>query len=277
MGAWGVKLYQDDVAVDTRDSYRDMLREQENCTDEELTAKFIEQNADYTDDTEDGPVFWMALADMQWKYGRLEEYVKQKALECIRDGSDIERWLAESPKDAKKRSVELLALEEKLLSPQPPRKKFPKPNTYVCPWRIGDVYAYQFHTEFAKENGYDSRYIYLIKAYDDTFGNAKYPRFYVYSGTSDALLSLEQVQEKEYLPQFFRQSVFGKFPDKPRLYAIELQFTSARIVPKQYLHFIGHIDELPRPQNESSNDYYGVMWKNFEEYHINHFKEWGVY
>ena len=276
MGAWGVKLYQDDVAVDTRDSYRDMLREQENCTDEELTAKFIEQNADYTDDTEDGPVFWMALADTQWKYGRLEEHVKQKALDAIHDGNDIERWMAESPKEGEKRRAELVKLEEKLLSPQLPRKKLPKPNKYICPWSVGDVYAYQFHTEYAKENGYDSRYLYLVKAYDDSLGRLTFPRFYIYGGTSDVLLSLEQVQQMDYLSQFFNPSVFERFPNKPKMYTIELQFTSSRIVPKQHLFFIGHIDDLKRPEVDSLNDYFTVLWKNFEEYHIENFRKWNI-
>lgn len=36
-------------------------------------------------DEDDAPVFWFAMADMQWNYGRLQEEVKKKALYYLND------------------------------------------------------------------------------------------------------------------------------------------------------------------------------------------------
>ena len=90
MGAWGTKLYQDDVTCDVRDEYIDWLKvESDNV---KVTQTVIDNNIDYIEDEEDGPLFWFALADTQWKYGRLLPEVKEKAIKYIEDGKDLERW-----------------------------------------------------------------------------------------------------------------------------------------------------------------------------------------
>ncbi|MFR6299262.1 MAG: hypothetical protein ACLUML_08630 [Acutalibacteraceae bacterium] len=42
----------------------------------------------------------------------------------------------------------------KLNSPQPPEKKISQHRLYKCDWKIGDVFAYQFNSEYAKENDF---------------------------------------------------------------------------------------------------------------------------
>lgn len=76
MGAWGAGLYQDDVTCDIKDDYLDRLKI--GYPNEEATEEVIEYNEDYIDDSDDGPLFWFALADIQWKYGRLLPQVKKK-------------------------------------------------------------------------------------------------------------------------------------------------------------------------------------------------------
>ena len=78
MGAWGPKLYQDDVAEDVRDYYKDQLKR--GKTNEEVTNELIEDNYDIIQDEDEAPVFWFALADTQWNLGRLLPSVKEKAL-----------------------------------------------------------------------------------------------------------------------------------------------------------------------------------------------------
>ena len=88
MGAWGTALYSNDTACDIRGDYKDALRR--GRTNEEITAAMIEENKDCFG-TEDEALFWFALADTQWNYGRLLPEIKEKALYFI-DNEIDDRW-----------------------------------------------------------------------------------------------------------------------------------------------------------------------------------------
>ncbi|MDE5649368.1 MAG: hypothetical protein K2I33_05645, partial [Oscillospiraceae bacterium] len=77
MGAWGVRLYQNDLAEDIKGQYIDCLRE--GKTNEEATQSLILEYQGSFDDIDEGPIFWMVLADQQWQLGRLMPYVKEYA------------------------------------------------------------------------------------------------------------------------------------------------------------------------------------------------------
>src|SRR5262249_32527133 len=74
---------------------------------------------------DDGPVFWLALANLQWQFGRLDESVKAKALELIDSGEALKRWAHRpvNPRDRKCRLGILAKLRQKLSSHQPAPKK----------------------------------------------------------------------------------------------------------------------------------------------------------
>jgi hypothetical protein len=84
MGSWGPKLYQDDIAEEVRDYFKDKLHR--GKTGPEITRELIESSESEINDEDDGPIFWFALADTQWNLGRLEEYVKEQALFHIKQG-----------------------------------------------------------------------------------------------------------------------------------------------------------------------------------------------
>lgn len=106
---------------------------------------------DFIEDVEDGPLFWFALADVQWKYGRLLSEVKEKALKYIASGDDLERW-KENKKQYEKRKQELRELEVRLNSHQPPEKKITKLTIKKAVWEVGDVLLYQIHNGELKGN-----------------------------------------------------------------------------------------------------------------------------
>ena len=60
MGAWGANLYQDDVALDVKDEYKDNLRR--GKTNEEAMQEIIDKYQELLEDEEDRGVFWLALA-----------------------------------------------------------------------------------------------------------------------------------------------------------------------------------------------------------------------
>ncbi len=156
MGAWGTKLYQDDVTCDVRDEYIDWLKvESDNV---KVTQTVIDNNIDYIEDEEDGPLFWFALADTQWKYGRLLPEVKEKAIKYIEDGKDLERW-KDNDKQYQKRKKVLEELKTKLESEQPPKKKVAKLKCSRALWNIGDLLLYQIQDKELKDNKWYGKYV----------------------------------------------------------------------------------------------------------------------
>jgi hypothetical protein len=114
MGVSSTALYSDDTACEVRDEFVQLLSRLRDPARamEMLIRSWSEQIADI----DDGPVFWLALAETQWRYGCLDDVVKTKAVEVIDDEDDLHRW---EGSNLKKRRANLIALKSKLLSPQP--------------------------------------------------------------------------------------------------------------------------------------------------------------
>lgn len=164
MGAWGASLYANDVTCDVRDTYMKYLQEQ--VANEEAYQNTLEQFHEYIV-SEDEPLFWYALADTQWKLGRLMPEVKSKSLEWIAKDGGIENW-EESKNGGVGWIKTLQKLKIKLESPMPQEKVVKKPVVFVQnPWNVGDVYAYQFHTDIAQTRGLFGKYILFQKISND--------------------------------------------------------------------------------------------------------------
>lgn len=102
MGAWGIGLYQDDMALDIRDTVKDELRFG-TPLNEIITQLKLNYDIDKYDNNDEESVFWCALADTLWQLGRLDDKIKNKALSYIERGADIERWMSEDSRLALKR------------------------------------------------------------------------------------------------------------------------------------------------------------------------------
>ena len=275
MGTWGPKLYQDDIAEGVRDYYKDKLHRGKNGN--EITRELIEQNQDIIFDSDDAPVFWFALADTQWNFGRLEDDVKRQALHYIENGSGLKRWEEEKNyKDLKIRHKVISELKQKLLSPQPQEKKIAQYKLYRCKWNTGDVYAYQFCGDYAQKSGFNNKYIFFVKV-DEAVWHPGHiiPVVYCYNLLEDRLLSIQDLKNTEYLPQFFNPEVYIKNPSKKILYLLALLSTSSRVIPENQLTFIGNIQNVERINKEDINPYQ-VYWKDFERYIIDNFLKWNA-
>src|SRR5690348_13080437 len=89
MSAWGVGIFSDDFAADLRGEFRDLIGE--GCSPSEAVDRLLDEYASSLDD-DDRPIFWLALAAVQWKMGRLELRTKREALRAIDNGSGLRRW-----------------------------------------------------------------------------------------------------------------------------------------------------------------------------------------
>lgn len=142
MGAWGTALYSDDTACDVRDDYVQNLKH--GHSGEDSARQVIEGYADLLADREVACLVYFALADTSWRYGRLTEAVKTRALELIAQGGDVFVWLRDSPGDAKGRSSTIKSLDARLRSPQPAPKVVktskPKPKKVWTTAPVGSVF-----------------------------------------------------------------------------------------------------------------------------------------
>jgi|SRR5580700_1364549 hypothetical protein len=90
MGAWGPEILQDDVAADV---YADFMeRFEEGMSLVEIRSELEVEYAEYLDDEDDMPVFWLAIARAQWECGGLQADVLAAVKHIIDSGTGLERW-----------------------------------------------------------------------------------------------------------------------------------------------------------------------------------------
>lgn len=140
MGAWGTAIFSDDTAADVRDDYRDLLGD--GLEPAAATDALLERMKDTVEDSDEGPVFWLALALTQHKLGRLEERVKREALRVIDDGLGLDRWREAGPAELQKRQAVLAKTRQILVSPQPVAKKLRPRFRDRCEWAAGELVGY---------------------------------------------------------------------------------------------------------------------------------------
>lgn len=156
MGAWGTGLYQNDVACGVKSEYVGLLSIGESNIS--ATQKIIDSYYYELQDCEDAPIFWFALADTQWRYGRLLDEVKEQALTYIENETDLISW-QDNKSLYNKRKQTLEKLKQKLLSPQPVERKVPKLNCHKSFWNPGDILLYQLTSEKIQDSKWHNKYI----------------------------------------------------------------------------------------------------------------------
>ena len=273
MGTWGAKIFQDDLAQDIKETYIDLLKQGKK--NDEITQMLIEEYENSLDKDEIS-VFWFALADIQWDYGRLLDNVKEKALSYIKSGEDLRRWKEEAEeKDYLKRKEVLERLEEKLNSVMPNEKKVIPYKNYICPWEEGDIYAYQI-----KEEGENKgKYIITIKTGDACcYPHNICPLVYVYNNIFDEIPKVEDLENIKYLPQFYVPTAY-KNGYKNLLYKclIGIENSTKRFVTD--FIYVGSNKNYSKPDNERHDRYETnnsrlCFIKMFEDEQLNNYENW---
>lgn len=271
MGFWGEKLYENDTALDVKDRFEDLRK---GKTVRQITNELIDEYSCELDDIDSAPVFWFALADTQWNLGRLLPEVKEQALAWLEKGGDLSLWQEENPELAVKREKVLKELLQKLNSPQPPEKRISQYRLYKCEWKIGDVFAYQFNSEYSKENDFYQKYVYFVKVAEKSwYPGHIVPVVYFYKKVDDTLSDITLISNTGFMPQFYKPIAYINNPGMKKQYLLTLLNTSSRVIPKSQLTFLGNMGNIQRVYDEDLNSY-NVSWKHFEAYMINNYKAW---
>jgi hypothetical protein len=135
MGAWGHGIRQDDFVCDVLGVFDDLLKAGKSVTDatKAVKSKFAAE----IEDTDDGPLFWIALADAQWTYGGLEPQVLNRVREDLDSGRSLSRW-SEDKRALSRRRATLEKFINKIAEPNPRPKKPPKVVVRPPRFRPGD-------------------------------------------------------------------------------------------------------------------------------------------
>ncbi|MBL8215442.1 MAG: hypothetical protein JNK87_32275 [Bryobacterales bacterium] len=139
MGAWGVGIFDDDVACEIRELYRDLLGD--GYAPDQVRDAILQHWSAFLEDVNAGPVIVLALALTQWKLGRLDDGMRERALSVIRTGAATVAW--EGTGDLHKREAALAKAEQTLLSPQPAARKLRKRFRDTCDWQRGELISYR--------------------------------------------------------------------------------------------------------------------------------------
>jgi hypothetical protein len=140
MSIEGPGLYQDDTGHDVRSEFRDLIGE--GHAPDEATQLLIERWADVLGDKDVYCAFYLALADTQWRLGRLVPAVGLTALEIIDTGRDLRRW-EYNPIFHRKRRKVLADLRRRLESPAPAPRAVRREAVFSTSLRLGDVIRYR--------------------------------------------------------------------------------------------------------------------------------------
>jgi|GEM_PF-612999 len=275
MGAWGSGLYANDTTCDVRDAYMKLLQEQ--LSNEDAYAQILAKFADYIDDPDDAPLFWFALADTQWKAGRLLPEVKSKALDWIDKGGGLSLWEESESGGAGWRKT-LDKLRAKLETEQPKEKRVRNPVKIESNlWSDGDVYAYQFHKEFDGRFGAPGKYMVLHKIgvehqyYGDSSTTVTYMIVRVFDKLFDEFPTLLDLQGVRLLP------FSHPYREQELQMQMGLTLYKKKDYPAEYLTFLGNIpvpEYTPLPHgairvgmlNSSSSTWFNI---NHWSYYFN--------
>lgn len=141
MGTSGTGIFSDDLACDVRAAFRDLIGD--GVEPNEATKRILKDFAGSLKD--EGTTFWLSLAATQSRMGRLQDDVKQRALQIIDSGADLKEWQERhaSKANLRKRDAVLAKLRDELTVPQRNPTKVRKPYYNLTDWEIGHAIAYR--------------------------------------------------------------------------------------------------------------------------------------
>lgn len=262
MGVFGVKIYEDDIALDVKEEYLEKLK---NGIDDKIALKeMVEEYEDSINDIDDGPVFWIALANTMWKVGRLTEKVKKVALKSI--DKNLTRWRNEvDEKEYKLREKELLKFKDKINKEMPLRKNLFVDQENIKKeneWHDGEIYAYKFESEEAKSKGLYGRYLVIRKISEDDYFSKRINAiaYCQITKNEDLPKSVDEINKLPYIIMFGKGNV--RYDYKINIYNI------TKKVFKEKFIYLGNYKNVKRPykEYEALNDHVRICnFKDLEE------------
>lgn len=153
MGTWGYSVTANDTAQDLNTEYQAAFFYNDPETAFKKIDSYVRENICDETDEEEWCNYFYSLADYMWKKGLLTDEIRDKAVQMIDSGFGMELWQMSGEKEATKRAAALEKFKEKILSPQPPRKKITMSICTEPVFEVGDIIAMQLQTAGKKYTG----------------------------------------------------------------------------------------------------------------------------
>lgn len=124
MGTWGTSITSDDTVQDVVGEYMKFFNQQ--LAPQEIVASVLRANAELLDDSDDGPLIWIAIAKAQWDCGHLLPTVLD-ACEIVTEGRGLDRWAegGERLLQSRRKSLDTFLLQIQTPKPRPKKPKKP--------------------------------------------------------------------------------------------------------------------------------------------------------
>ena len=218
MGAWNASINGNDTAQDLLPEYQAAFFYNDVETALAKIDAYVRSMFDESDE-EEWSCYYYSLAQFMWKHGILTEDVRTRTIDMIDSGFGLEIWKLEGTSTLNKRKKVLAEFREKLLSPQPPKKKI-RFNLHMKPiFQTGDLIAIQLktldkyypaHSKLGEDvfRNYDGKYIVLRKVGDEINQHSSiepqlkdyWAKFQLYDAIFDECPTVEQLKNISFVP-----------------------------------------------------------------------------
>ena len=218
MGTWNASINGNDTAQDLKSEYQAAFFYNDVETALAKIDAYVRRAFDESDE-EEWASYYYSLSEFMWKHGILTDEVRNRAVEMIDSGFGLDIWEAEGKSILNKRKKVLAEFREKLLSPQPPKKKI-RFNLHMKPiFQTGDLIALQLktldkhypaHSKLGEDifRGYDGKYIVVRKVGDkvNQYSSIEpqlkdyWAKFQLYNAIFDECPSAEQLRNVPFVP-----------------------------------------------------------------------------
>ena len=282
MGTWNMTLYGNDTTADIKGDYIEALKR--GKSNQEAITLVLNKNKDVFGDPEEEPLLWFALSDTLWDYGRLTEEIKQKALSFLNNNYEMICMEGASVQDVNSWKETLSNLKIKLNSKQPKEKKVNKYRLYKCEWHLGDVFAYQFKSDYSKEKGFYNKYLFFRKVSQaERHPGHIVPVIQLYKYVGNELLSINDLEKIDLLEIGFFSTALKFYPNSKKIYNATFINTSRKVIPKNNLIFVGNLpgsDLTEFTKDGVAISYPALAWENtkynntIEKYFIEMYLSW---
>lgn len=144
MGTWDTQIISDDYVADVVAEFFELYNDGNEPS--EIRTKLEKKEAESIKDSEEGYLFWFALANAQWDIGALDSDVLETVRHIVQENIDTKNWIAKgaSEGDIQKRKLVTTEFLKKLevLNPKPKKRK--KITLQDSPFEKGDILIFKF-------------------------------------------------------------------------------------------------------------------------------------
>lgn len=189
---------------------------------------------------DDGVMFWIALADAQYRLSELSLEVATQAKAAL-------EALAKSDYQVPTADI-ILRRRWYSSAPMPERKRVTAAKKFRCTWKIGDTFAYRLSGSVADEKKLTGKYILLRKVDElETWDGRLLPVVILSLWAEERLpSSLEEFQKAPFLKLANRR--LG-LPKDQYEYRVEIMFRSQKQLSQ--MQYLGRFLDVPNPKDEA--------------------------